>query len=43
MSFSFGNFASGTFGLNITSRQVYDAPVYDLTSVDVPGKSGIQE
>lgn len=40
MSFSFGSFAATGFGLNITSRQVYDAPAYDLTSVDVPGKSG---
>lgn len=38
--FSFGTFNSNNYKLNLTTRQVYDAPVFDYTSVEVPGRSG---
>lgn len=40
MSFTYAGVTSDSLGLNITSRSVYDAPAYDMTSVDVPGRSG---
>ena len=40
MSFIFYGFISDNEGLNITSRQVYDAPVYDVTAIEVVGRSG---
>lgn len=41
MSFYFGpRFDSNDYGFNITSREVYNAPDYDINSVEVPGRSG---
>lgn len=40
MSFIFNAINSDNIGFNITSRQVYNAPEYDVTSVEVPGRSG---
>lgn len=40
MSFTFNAIDSDNMGFNITSRQVYNAPEYDVTSVEVPGRSG---
>ena len=40
MSFIFNAINSDNMGFNITSRKVYNAPEYDVTSVEVPGRSG---
>ena len=40
MSFTFNAIDSDNMGFNITSRKVYNAPEYDVTSVEVPGRSG---
>lgn len=40
MSLTFNGISSESLKLNITSRQVYDAAVYDVTAVEVPGRSG---
>ena len=40
MSLIFNGISSESLKLNITSRQVYDAAVYDVTAVEVPGRSG---
>lgn len=40
MSFTFNAINSDNMGFNITSRKVYNAPEYDVTSVEVPGRSG---
>lgn len=40
MSFIFNAINSDNYGFNITSRKVYNAPEYDATSVDVPGRNG---
>lgn len=40
MSFTYNGTSSDAHYLNITERHVYDAPVYDMQSVEVPGRSG---
>ena len=40
MSFVFNGVSSDTMKFNVTSRQVYNAPAYDLNAIEVPGRSG---
>lgn len=40
MSFIFNGVSSDTMKFNVTSRQVYNAPAYDLNAIEVPGRSG---
>ena len=40
MSFTFNSKNSTAKGFNVTSRQVYSAPAYDLNAIEVPGRSG---
>lgn len=40
MSFVWNGVSSDTMKFNVTSRQVYNAPAYDLNAIEVPGRSG---
>ena len=40
MSFVYKGVSSDTMKFNVTSRQVYNAPAYDLNAIEVPGRSG---
>ena len=40
MSFIYKAISSTTMGLNIYERSVYHAPAYDVTALQVPGRSG---
>lgn len=40
MSFIWNGVSSDTMKFNVTSRQVYNAPAYDLNAIEVPGRSG---
>lgn len=40
MSFIWNGTSSDAIGFNVTSRQVYNAPAYDVNAVEVPGRSG---
>lgn len=40
MSFTYKGITSTSMGLNITERSVYNAPSFDLSAVEVPGRSG---
>lgn len=40
MSLVFKGISSDTMKFNVTSREVYSAPEYDLNAVEVPGRSG---
>lgn len=40
MSFIWNGTSSDAMGFNVTSRQVYNAPAYDVNAVEVPGRSG---
>ena len=40
MSFIWNGVSSDAMKFNVTSRQVYTAPAYDLNAIEVPGRSG---
>lgn len=40
MSFTFNGISSETLGINITRRDVYNTPAFDISGVEVPGRSG---
>lgn len=40
MSFTYKGKCSDVMGFNITKRSVYNAPAFDINSVEVPGRSG---